>query len=102
MKILCKERGQGKTTALIHTSAITGYRILTHTEIEANRIAQKAEEKGYKIPAPMSCASYFLHNRGLKDEGIMIDNLDLYLESILTTFFDVPVKAVTMSKENLV
>lgn len=99
MKIIMRPRGQGKTTELLYTSEVTDYRIICSTQQEKESLKRQALELNLFIPTPMTCKEYLCGRgrRGLKDKGIMIDNVEMILPEILTAIFEVPVEAITMS-----
>lgn len=101
MNYIVKQRGTGKSTALVHASAVTGYRILTNNMHGVKYLQYIAEKSGFKIPTPMTMTEYLLKHRGLGDEGILIDDIEVSLPDILSAFFETDVKAVTMSTEHL-
>jgi hypothetical protein len=96
MKILQLERGKGKTTALIYTSATTGYPIIVLTCVEAEMIQKMANSLGIDIPHPITLKMYMTY--GWHYDGILIDNLDIMLPKILNDYFNTNVAGVTMNK----
>mgnify|MGYP001461068965 CR=1 FL=1 len=53
MKGLFRKRGGGKTTALVYTSAITGYPIVVPTTISKRYVKDVARRVGVSIPEPI-------------------------------------------------
>lgn len=53
MKGLFRKRGGGKTTALVYTSAITGYPIVVPTTINKRYVKDVARRAGVSIPEPI-------------------------------------------------
>jgi hypothetical protein len=98
MKVYMKPRGGGKTTSLIHTSAVTGYPILVSTVTQANHIQKMAEHLGLKIPEPVIITQHWRSTAKLH-AGILIDDLDLMLEQILEGYLGTHVIAATMSSD---
>lgn len=98
LKILQKERGKGKSTGLIYTSEITGYRILCYTQKHCNYLKDMAKELGIIIPEPMTIREYKNLKGMPTDCGIMIDDLDQCLDEILNNYFGIDVMAVTITK----
>lgn len=99
MNIINKPRGTGKTVELIHTSEVTGARIITHTLTQAEYIREKAKELNCTIPMPMSIQEI---KRGIsvsKARPYLIDDIDCWLDYILEDYFGKEVLAVTMSVE---
>lgn len=97
MRLVLKGRGKGKTTELLYTSDATRYRILIPNQHHKDYLLEMARKLDLNIPEPMTCTEYLLRKRGLHEEGILIDDLELSLEDILTAFFGVPVKCATMN-----
>lgn len=96
MKGLFMKRGQGKTTALIYTSACTGYPIIVGTECKKRFIMGKAMALGVSIPEPISVKS---QTRGLKLPGVLIDEAQDVLRQWAAETFNAPVVAFTMTKD---
>jgi hypothetical protein len=100
MKILQLERRKGKTTALIYTSATTGYPIIVLTEVEAEMVQNMANSLGIDIPHPITLKTYMTHGGYYNgNNGILIDNLDIMLPQILNDYFKTNVVGATMNKE---
>lgn len=97
MKIILKERGQGKTTQLIQESASQLEQgknaiILCHSEPSVLYIKERAKDLNCQIPEPMTYANYVNGNyRGLHIDSILIDNLDMFFKFIIP----IPVGAFT-------
>lgn len=58
MKGLFRKRGGGKTTALVYTSAITGYPIVVPTTISKRYVKDVARRVGVSIPEPIVATVY--------------------------------------------
>ena len=83
MKILQLERGKGKTTALIYTSATTGCPIIVLTYAEAEMVQNMANSLGIDIPHPITLKTYMTYGGHCNgNDGILIDNLDIMLPII--------------------
>lgn len=99
MEIICKSRGNGKTTELIEKiNKIDGYNLIICKDIrECQRLWKIIQEKEYKIPMPISFDD-FLNNRycGRNVNVLAIDNADLLLQYIAR---DVEVSAITLTKK---
>ena len=96
VNILNMRRGSGKTMLLIQQSHTTGYPIITHTAQQAKRITEKAYQYGYTIPAPIVFNGK-LSLRGYGYDKYLVDNIDMVLSDMITSYYGVPVAAVTMS-----
>lgn len=99
MKLIIKNRGQGKTTQLIYTSEITRYPIVTtsHTSVELIKIL--AKELACNIPEPIAYTD--LRNnkyRGNKNLGkVLVDDVDSILEEVLNEYLNCKVIGATIS-----
>ena len=100
MKILRLERGKGKTTALVYTSAMTRYPIIVLTYAEAEMIQNMANSLGIDIPHPITLKTYMTYGGHYcnENDGILIDNLDIMLPKILNDYFNTNVVGATMNK----
>lgn len=97
MKIINKARGTGKTVGLIHTSEVTGARIITSNSMQADFIKQKAEELGCNIPLPLTIKEVSETKESSTTIPYLIDDLDCILDYILNDYFKHDILAVTMS-----
>lgn len=99
MKLINKNRGTGKSTQLLYTSATTGYPIIVATERQAEYLEKMAEELGLEIPKPITFRrfnQYFIP----RDSKILVDNLEFMLNDILKDYFGTEVCAATISHED--
>lgn len=113
MKIINGERASGKTDGLIFTAYATGAQIVAFCRKEADRIAERAHERGMNILPPI-CASDFvrtnrdgfrgLHTRPNYQTPIIIDEANMavkdgksIIEIALENLFQAPIIAVTMT-----
>ena len=99
MKMIIKERGWGKTTELIYTSEVTGFRILTPTRSMAQYIMEKADKLHCIIPTPMQYNDY-IKTKEHHDKGLLLDEIKYMFDDILDNYFGVHVYAGTMSNNN--
>ena len=90
--VIIQNRGTGKTTHAITTSSKTGATIITHHEILAKEVHERAKRLGYDIPKPMSINQYL--NTKTKPEKIIIDELELVLGEVLNS----KIELITISK----
>lgn len=101
MKVFCKGRGKGKTTALVMTSAVTGARIIVSNESQKKIIKEIADKLNIDIPEPLTWIEQKQFRAFYKD-GILIDNLEMMLPTILDEFFGCSVIGATMTvKEDI-
>lgn len=87
----------GKTTALIYTSAATGYPIVVPTKSGVDFIKKQAEELNVKIPEPISATTLKMLSRGWIDinDKFLIDDADSIIEQALKEYLHcTPVAAV--------
>lgn len=100
MKTIIAERNGGKTTELIKMSSDSSDYIVCHNQKEASIIHLRAIDSGYKIPFPLTYDE-FIENRYLSKgvKGFLIDNVDMLLDYM--TKCRVPIRAITVSKENV-
>ena len=91
MKLIMRDRGQGKTLELIHTSEITRARIITATETAAKYIKEQAENLGLNIPDPIPATRYQKMGRMLRDEYLLVDNVETVLADALYNYLGRPV-----------
>lgn len=84
MKIILGGRASRKTTKLIHESAETGRRILTHNKETAREIWWQAQSLGYDIPIPLSVMDLqrIETKAEIKKQGILIDDLETTLSAL--------------------
>ena len=98
MNWFIKNRGRGKTTALVFTSSVTGYPIITSTRIQADRIKGYAKELDLEIPEPIVFDStYDFKTRGCRFEKVLVDEAKTLIERALENMLGQKVAAVTMS-----
>lgn len=98
MKGLFLQRGRGKTTASIYTSAMTGCPIVVTNEVSKCYIKEIAAKFGVTIPEPISvreCA------RGKSyPNGVLIDNAEEVIRAWAQENLNTHVVAFTMTVDN--
>lgn len=94
VNVVIQNRGTGKTTHAIITSSKTGATIITHHEMAAREVYNKAKSLGCYIPKPMSINQYYLTPEHNKPEKIIIDELEAVLRQVL----DSKIELITISK----
>lgn len=104
MRVINKERGTGKTTALIYTSSVIGYPILTFSQDSAKLLKLKASQLGVEIPEPL-CVSDLITRKTLGIKGIMEDVLVDETLTVLSKLLEVynvnPVTVTLTSPEGV-
>ncbi len=98
MKILQLERGKGKTTALVYTSAMTGYPIIASSEAHIRNIINTANKLGVDIPNPINFYEYRSLHVPFHLDNVLIDDLEIMLPMILNDYFNTNVIGVTINK----
>lgn len=91
MKIINQYRGTGKTTALVHTSNITGYPIIVRNRSHRSYVKDLAKKLNVAIPEPL------IYNEVKDVDNVLIDDVELILKDILNDYLGTNVVAVTMS-----
>lgn len=99
MKVILKGRQEGKTTELIKMSVATNTYILVMDRRRQRQVADMARKMGYEnMLFPVTLAEHFDANKsqGMINRRFLIDDAD----EILQRLIDVPILAITMTKEN--
>ena len=97
MTYMTGNRGSGKTTALIISSAVTGYPIVVPTKSDVDFIKKQAKELNVKIPEPISATTLKMLSRGWIDinDKFLIDDANSIIEQALKEYLHcTPVAAV--------
>lgn len=79
MKVYDMKRGTGKTTYLIYLSNLLNIPILCHGAAHSEAIRERAQAMRLEIPNPI----YVGKSRGYKPDAVLIDELELVLQSLL-------------------
>lgn len=86
--LIMKDRGTGKTTQLLYTSATTQYPIMVQNKLQTKLLLDKAKDLNLIIPVPMTVEEFkngrchgMNHDHVLVDEGYNLigESLDYYL-----------------------
>lgn len=94
--LIIKDRGTGKSTQLLYTSATTQYPILTKTKNMADNLLKMADDLELCIPAPLT--EYDIESRKIKlPKNILIDEGYDLIGSALDYYLGTHVVAVTLS-----
>ncbi len=83
MEKIIMVKGAGKTRELLKRSSENGFYIVCSSKNEAEKISRIAQERGLKIPFPITHDEFKAQRfcgRGIK--GFLIDNADMLLQSM--------------------
>lgn len=99
MRLLIKERGQGKTTGLIYTSEATGYPIVVATKVQADYTEDMAKRLKCNIPKPVTVRELREgRKRGSRIyENVLIDDVNIILNEALNEYLGCTVECATMT-----
>ena len=96
INLIIKDRGTGKSTQLVYTSAVTQYPILTKTKDMANNLLKMADDLELYIPVPLT--ENDIKSRGIRlPENILIDEGYDLIGTALNYYLGTHVVAVTLS-----
>lgn len=94
--LVIKDRGTGKSTQLVYTSAITQYPIITQHRTSIIHLMDLANELGVVIPTPMTVDDYKARGR-IHENHILIDEGYDLIGEALDAYMGTHVVAVTLS-----
>ena len=94
--LVIKDRGTGKSTQLVYTSAVTQYPIITQHRISIMHLMDLANELGVVIPTPMTVDDYKAKGR-IHENHILIDEGYDLIGEALDAYMGTHVVAVTLS-----
>lgn len=99
MRIINRSRGSGRTTMLVYTAYITGHPIITYTEVSKQNVIEIAKKMNVLDFIDVYTLDEWLRygNHGRHNKGVLVDNMDLMLNKILSDYLSAPVVAGTMS-----
>lgn len=94
MKCLPRKRGSGKTTALVFTSAATGYPIVVANNVRKQYVKDLANRVHFSIPEPIIMSECI---RGRVIKGVLIDDVEEVIQAYATEHFHAPVISCTLT-----
>lgn len=94
--LVIKDRGTGKSTQLVYTSAVTQYPIITQRRTSIMYLMDLANELGVVIPTPMTVDDYKARGR-IRENHILIDEGYDLIGEALDAYMGTHVVAVTLS-----
>lgn len=94
--LVIKDRGTGKSTQLVYTSAVTQYPIITQHRTSIMHLMDLANELGVVIPTPMTVDDYKSKGR-IHENHILIDEGYDLIGEALDAYMGTHVVAVTLS-----
>ena len=94
--LVIKDRGTGKSTQLVYTSAVTQYPIITQHRTSIIHLMDLANELGVVIPTPMTVDDYKARER-IHENHILIDEGYDLIGEALDAYMGTHVVAVTLS-----
>ncbi len=96
-RLIVAERGTGKTTSLIYTSAVTGYPIVVNTNIQKEWIDRFRKEKGLSIPEPITVYELERVLKTAHIDNILIDEGYELIGKAIDKYLGTHVVAITLS-----
>lgn len=99
MRIINRERGTGKTAMLISTAYVTGKPIITSTMNNKNSLMGMAKAMGMSNNIEVYTINEWLefHRSYTPNNEILIDNVELILDEVMSKFLNANVIAGTMT-----
>lgn len=94
--LVIKDRGTGKSTQLVYTSAVTQCPIITQHRTSIIHLMDLANELGVVIPTPMTVDDYKARGR-IHENHILIDEGYDLIGEALDAYMGTHVVAVTLS-----
>lgn len=94
--LVIKDRGTGKSTQLVYTSAVTQYPIITQHRTSIIHLMDLANELGVVIPTPMTVDDYKARGR-IHENHILIDEGYDLIGEALDAYMGTHVVAITLS-----
>lgn len=94
--LIIKDRGTGKTTQLLYTSATTQCPIIVQNHSQVRFLLDKAKDLNLIIPAPMTVEE-FKNNCGMNYDCVLIDEGYNLIGEALNAYMGAHVVAVTLT-----
>lgn len=94
--LIIKDRGKGKTTQLLYTSATTQYPIIVQNKLQINLLIEKARGLHLIIPVPMTVEE-FKNKCGMNYDHVLIDEGYNLIGEALDSYLGTHVMAVTLT-----
>ena len=96
--LIIKDRGTGKTTQLLYTSATTQYPIIVPNKLQTKLLLDKANDLDLIIPVPMTVEE-FKNSRGcgMHHDCVLIDEGYDLIGEALDSYLGTHVTAVTLT-----
>lgn len=94
--LIIKERGEGKTTQLLYTSATTQYPIIVQNKLQIKLLLSKAKELDLTIPVPMTVEE-FRNRMGRTCDCVLVDEGYNLIGEALDAYMGTHVMAVTLT-----
>ena len=94
--LIIKDRGKGKTTQLLYTSATTQYPIIVQNKLQTKLLLEKAENLDLIIPTPMT-VDEFKNARGTSYDCVLVDEGYNLIGEALDHYMGTHVAAVTLT-----
>ena len=100
-KIIASERGMGKSTSLLYTSALTKCPIIVNTVNEIKNLLAQAEKLGLNIIEPITYKEFFYKDLGKHYPIILIDNAESLINLALIHYLHTNVLAITITPDSI-
>ncbi len=94
--LIIKDRGTGKTTQLLYTSATTQYPIIVPNYSQVIFLLEKAKELDLTIPIPLT-VEQFRNRMGMNYDRVLIDEGYNLIGEALDAYMGTHVAAVTLT-----
>ena len=94
--LIIKDRGTGKTTQLLYTSATTQYPIIVQNKLQTKLLLDKAIDLDLIIPVPMTVEA-FKNSRGMNYDRVLVDEGYNLIGEALDAYMGTHVMAVTLT-----
>lgn len=94
--LIIKDRGKGKTTQLLYTSATTQYPIIVQNKLQVKFLLDKAKELDLTIPIPLTVEE-FRNRIGRTCDCVLVDEGYDLIGEALDSYLGTHVVAVTLT-----